>query len=71
MTTLENIPDSIKVAVSVTPSMSYMFLGLPLETWTYVLSAVVSIMFIIEKLPIFIQRVKQFYKWIRYGTSSE
>jgi len=67
----ENIPDSVKVAVSVSPSVSYVFLGLPLETWTYVLSAIVSIMFIIEKAPVFIQRCKQFYKWIRNGTSSE
>jgi hypothetical protein len=67
----DNIPDSVKVAVSVSPSLSYVFLGLPLETWTYVLSAVVSIMFIIEKLPVFIERVRQFYKWVRYGTSSE
>lgn len=71
MQVLENVPDSIKVAVSVSPSVSYVFLGLPLETWTYVLSAIVSVMFIIEKLPVFIQRVKQFYNWIRYGTSSE
>ncbi len=71
MNITENIPDSVKVAVSVSPSLSYVFLGLPLETWTYVLSAVVSIMFIIEKLPVFIERCRQFYKWIRYGTSSE
>lgn len=67
----ENIPDSVKVAVSVSPSVSYVFLGLPLESWTYVLSAIVSVMFIIEKLPVFIQRVKQFHNWIRNGTSSE
>lgn len=73
MQVLENVPDSLKVAVSVSPGVGTMFLGMTIETWTYVLSATVSIMFIIEKLPIFIERCKQFYNWIKdkYGTSGE
>lgn len=73
MTISENIPDSVKVAVSVSPGVGTVLLGLPLETWTYILSAVVSIMFIIEKLPVFIERCKQLYQWIKekYGPSSE
>lgn len=72
MQILENIPDSMKVAVSVSPPV-FTVMGLPMETWTYILSAIVSLMFIIEKLPVFFERCKSFYNWMkeRYGTSSK
>lgn len=62
--TLENVPDAVKVAGAVTaPALS--FLGVTVEDWTFILSAIVSILFIIEKLPMLINRGKSFYQWIR------
>lgn len=61
---LEQIPDSIKVAGATSPSIMTLF-GVPMEQWTYVASAVVSVMFIIEKMPTVIQRIKQLVEWIK------
>lgn len=60
----EQIPDGIKLSAAVGSSV-LTFLGFPIEQWMYVLSAVVSILFIIEKLPIAISRIVQLYDWIR------
>lgn len=60
----ENVPDTIKVGASVAaPSLSV--LGLPVEQWGYVLSAVVAIMVIIEKTPVVVQRLKALYAKIK------
>lgn len=61
---LENIPDAAKVVTAVSAPALTLF-GVSVEQWTFVLSAVVSILFIIEKLPVFIRRCKEFYKVIR------
>lgn len=60
----DSIPDSVKVGVSVSSPTLSLF-GVPVEQWTFVLSGVVSLLFIIEKLPVFITRVKAFIKWIK------
>ena len=61
---LEQVPDTIKVAAAISaPALT--FLGISVEQWTFVLSAVVSILFIIEKLPTFIERCRSFMKWIK------
>ena len=61
---LENIPDGIKVGTAVSAPMLNLF-GVPIEEWTFILSAIVSLLFIIEKLPIFIQRCKTFVRWLK------
>lgn len=64
MQILEHIPDSLKIAASTGPSVVTLF-GIPMEQWTYVASAVVSVMFVIEKMPVMIKRLKEFYAWMR------
>lgn len=59
---IDNIPDGAKVAVSVTAPVLTLF-GITVEDWTYILSAIVSVLFIIEKTPTMIKRVKEFWKW--------
>lgn len=60
---LQEINDTAKVTLA-TGAPALTLFGYPVETWGYVLSAIVSLMFIIEKLPIFITRMKQFKEWI-------
>lgn len=45
---VEQIPDSAKVGVAVMAPMAN-FIGLTVEEWSYVLSAIVALLFIIEK----------------------
>jgi hypothetical protein len=61
---LEDVPDGVKITASLAaPGLSYM--GISVEEWTYIFSAIVSIMFIIEKAPVVFRRIKEFIKWIR------
>jgi hypothetical protein len=57
--TLDQVPDSIKLSTSaLTPVLA--FAGVPIEQWVFVLSAILTTLFIIEKIP----RVMQSLKWI-------
>lgn len=58
MQLLEQIPDGVKVTVA-TSAPVLTILGVSVEQWTFVLSIIVSILFIIEKLPTVINRCKQ------------
>lgn len=62
--TLETIPDSAKVAGAIAaPGLA--FFGIGVEDWGYILSAIVSIMFIIEKIPTFLMRLRAFVNWLK------
>lgn len=61
---LEQIPDSIKVATATTPTVMT-FMGMPVEQWMFVGSIIVSLMFIVEKTPMMITRIKQLIDWIK------
>lgn len=50
MQILEHVPDSAKLAVATVPPGLY-FVGLPMEHWILILSAIASVLVIIEKLP--------------------
>lgn len=66
----EHIPDGVKVGVSVSaPALTVA--GIPLEEWTFILSAIVSILFILEKLPMLIHRMKNVVAKIRKYVSKE
>jgi hypothetical protein len=66
----EHVPDGIKVTASLSaPALTVA--GVPLEEWTFILSAIVSILFIIEKMPMLINRVKQLYMKIKKYVSKE
>ena len=61
---LDQIPDGIKITGAIAaPALT--FLGVSVEQWTFVLSAIVSLLFIVEKLPVFIRRCKEAIQWIR------
>lgn len=53
----EHIPDSAKVAIAGSAPMASLF-GLTVEEWSFVLSGVVALLFILEKLY-------RFYRWVR------
>lgn len=61
MTILEQVPDSLKVTASVSPTVIHFF-GVPVEQWMFILSGVVSLLFIIEKIPKVISIVKGLFK---------
>lgn len=67
MTIFENytqhVPDTLKVSTAISAPV-LTFLGVSVEQWTFVLSATVSLLFIIEKLPTTIERLKQLKRWI-------
>lgn len=60
---VESIPDSLKVGASVAPAALSLF-GISLQDWVYISSALVSLMFIIEKMPIVINRLRTLINWI-------
>lgn len=64
MKIVENIPDSVKVLGSVSPP-ALTFFGIAVQEWTYVLSALISIMFIIEKIPTMYRTFKRLYIKLR------
>lgn len=60
----EQIPDSVKLASVTTPSIMTLW-GIPVEQWMYVASAIVSVMFVIEKAPIVVRNIKTFIRWAK------
>ena len=60
---LENIPDSAKLIAAGVPPMASV-LGLTVEEWSFVLSGILALMFIVEKLY-------RFYKWARKKKKDE
>lgn len=60
---IEQINDTAKVSLATAAPVLTVF-GVPVETWGYILSAIVSLMFIIEKIPMFVIRMKQFKRWL-------
>ena len=54
---VEAIPDSAKVIATAAAPMASLF-GLTVEEWSFVLSGIVALLFILEKLY-------RFYKWVR------
>lgn len=61
---MASVPDSIKIGLA-TGSSALTLFGVSVQDWMYILSAIVSLLFIIEKAPVFIQRVKELIKWVR------
>ena len=60
--TLAQVPDNLKVGVSIAPAALTLF-GIGLQDWVYITSAIVSLMFVIEKMPVVIKRFKEFGNW--------
>lgn len=60
----ERIPETAKVSTAVGPA-ALTLIGMPLDQWILILSAVVSILVIIEKLPKVIHSIKNIKEWIQ------
>jgi hypothetical protein len=63
MQVLEHVPESAKLTTAIGPAAISLF-GMPLDQWVYALSAVVSILVILEKLPKVIHSIKNLKDWI-------
>jgi hypothetical protein len=58
------VPDSVKIVAAVSaPTLTLM--GISVEQWTFILSGIVSVFFIIEKLPVFCQRMLEAYRGVK------
>lgn len=70
MQVLDQIPDSAKITVATVPPGLYLF-GMPMEHWILILSAIASLLVIIEKLPKALDSIQKlinrFNRW-RSGT---
>lgn len=64
MEVYERIPESAKVAAALGPAALRLF-GIPLEQWILILSTVVSILIIIEKIPKAYEAIRTLIKKIR------
>jgi hypothetical protein len=63
MNIYEQVPESAKLSTAIGPA-ALSILGMPLDQWVYVLSAIVSLLVIVEKLPKVIQSIKSLKDWI-------
>lgn len=64
MQVVEQIPDQYK-ALAVVPTSVLTLFGFPLEQWVFVLTAVLTIIFIIEKLPKAFMSIKWMWNKIK------
>jgi hypothetical protein len=64
MQVLEQVPDSVKLSTALSSSV-FTFMGLPVEQWMFILSAIVSVLFIIEKIPKVILSIQSTYRWFK------
>lgn len=65
MNFLEQVPDSAKVAASAAAPVLSIF-GVAVEQWGYVISAIVGILFIIEKIPVVAKSINTIMNWWKY-----
>lgn len=64
MNYLEQIPDTAKVAATAAaPALT--FLGVEVEQWGYIISAIVGVLFIIEKLPVAAKSIETLINWYK------
>ncbi len=61
---IENISDTAKLATATATPVLAMF-GVPIEQWVFVLSAILTILFIVEKLPKAFSSVRHMYRWMK------
>lgn len=64
MQVLEQIPDTAKVAATAAAPV-LTFLGVSVEQWGYVISAIVGLLFIIEKLPVAAKSIETLINWYK------
>lgn len=50
-TITETMSDFIKMGAATSPPAMVVFMGLPLDTWMYIMSITASVIFILDKAP--------------------
>ena len=50
-TITETMSDFIKMGAATSPPAMVVFMGLPLDTWMYIMSITASVIFILDKSP--------------------
>jgi hypothetical protein len=60
---MQQIPDTLKVGTALSAPV-LTFVGISVEQWGFALSAIVSILFIIEKLPNLCKTLLRMYKYV-------
>lgn len=63
----ESLPDTIKVAAAASAPLLTVF-GITVEEWAFILSAIASIVLVIERIPMVINHIRMFRSWIRKKT---
>lgn len=66
----EHVPDSVKLAVAAGPPGLF-FLGMPMEHWILIMSAIASILVIIEKLPKAIDSIHNLIERFKNGNRNK
>ena len=61
MDNIDEIVDASKLLVATLP-VGFTFLGLPIETWSFMVSITVGLFYLVEKLPSVIKSVKQMWR---------
>lgn len=64
MNIYEHVPESAKLSTAIGPT-ALSLLGIPIDQWVYVLSAIVSLFVIVEKLPKVVHSIKSMKDWIQ------
>lgn len=62
MNYLEQVPDTAKVAAASAAPVLTLF-GVSVEQWGFVISAIVGILFIVEKIPVAAKSIQTIMKW--------
>ncbi len=63
----EQLPDTLKVITAASAPLLTVF-GMTVEEWAFILSAIASIVLVIERIPMVINRFRMFKSWIRKKT---
>lgn len=61
---VKSTPETIKVAAAITPPGLHL-LGASVEEWSFILACIVSVVVIVEKLPVVAKRIKEAARWMK------
>ncbi len=61
---VKETPESIKVTAAIAPP-GLSLMGASIEEWSFILACIVSLIIIVEKLPVVVKRITAFIDWMR------
>jgi hypothetical protein len=65
----QQVPDTFKVVGTGSPPVLHMF-GVPVEQWSFIISIIIGLFYIIEKLPKVVASIKLMYRKFRERSSN-